>query len=187
MTDGEAVVADYRALRLSLRAHPIGLLRERLGRDLPAEKLLETKDGRRVAVSGLVLVRQRPGTAKGVIFITLEDETGTANVIVWPAKFEQFRRQILTGRMMRITGRMQREGQVIHVVADRIEDLSGMLDSLDTADDDRTPIDPVNAHVDEVRSGTSDDPRGKLRHAVPKLRRHPREQARTLFPSRDFH
>jgi error-prone DNA polymerase len=187
MTDGEAVVADYRALRLSLRAHPIGLLRERLGRDLPAEKLLETKDGRRVAVSGLVLVRQRPGTAKGVIFITLEDETGTANVIVWPAKFEQFRRQILTGRMMRITGRMQREGQVIHVVADRIEDLSGMLDSLDTADDDRTPIDPINPQADEVRGGTSDDPRGKLRHVVPKLRRHPREQARTLFPSRDFH
>jgi error-prone DNA polymerase len=144
---------------------------------------METKDGRRIAVSGLVLVRQRPGTAKGVIFITLEDETGTANVIVWPAKFETFRRQVLTGRMLRITGRLQREGQVIHIVADRIEDLSDMLDSLD----DIGRIDPAVAHADEIRNGTSDDPRGKLRPAVPKLRRHPREQARTLFPSRDFH
>jgi len=187
MSEGEAVVADYRALRLTLRRHPMALLRPAMGRDLPAEKLLETQDGRHIAVSGLVLVRQRPGTAKGVIFITLEDETGTANIIVWPAKFETFRRQILTARMMRIAGRLQREGQVIHVVAERIEDLSGLLDSLDEANDDGPPLDPVNAQVDEVRGGTSDDPRGKLRHAVPKLRRHPREQARTLFPSRDFH
>jgi error-prone DNA polymerase len=182
MTDGEAVVADYRALRLSLRAHPLALLRPHLGRDLPAEKLLETKDGRRIAVSGLVLVRQRPGTAKGVIFITLEDETGTANIIVWPAKFETFRRQILTARMMRITGRMQREGQVIHVVAERIEDLSDMLDLLDDAD----ALDPATAHADEIRNAAAGEPRpGHL--PPPKLRRHPREQAKGLFRSRDFH
>jgi len=182
MTEGEAVVADYRALRLSLRAHPIGLLRPRLGRDLPAEKLFETKDGRRISVSGLVLVRQRPGTAKGVIFITLEDETGTANTIVWPDKFEQYRRQILTGRMLRITGKLQREGQVIHVIAEKIEVLSDMLDSLDDAD----RIDPAVAHADEIRNASAADPHpGRL--PPPKLRRHPREQAKGLFRSRDFH
>ncbi len=187
MTEGEAVTADYRAIRLTLRRHPLALLRPQLGRDLPAQALMDTKDGRGIAVSGLVLVRQRPGTAKGVIFITLEDETGTANIVVWPKMFDTFRRQILTARLMRVSGRLQREGRVIHLVADRIEDLSALLDSLDEADDGQPPLDPVNVHADEVRSGTSDDPRGKLRHPVPKLRRHPREQARTLFPSRDFH
>ncbi|MDH3265168.1 MAG: OB-fold nucleic acid binding domain-containing protein, partial [Paracoccaceae bacterium] len=182
MSDGEAVVADYRALRLSLRAHPMALLRPAMGRDVPAETLLETKDGRRISVSGLVLVRQRPGTAKGVIFITLEDETGTANIVVWPAKFEIFRRQILTARMMRITGRLQREGQVIHVVAERIEDLSDMLDSLDDAD----ALSPATARADEIRNAAAGEPRpGRL--PPPKLRRHPREQAKGLFRSRDFH
>ena len=177
MTDGEAVVADYRALRLSLRAHPVALMRPYLAGNLPAGKLLETRDGRRVSVSGLVLTRQRPGTAKGVIFITLEDETGTANIIVWPNKFDEFRRQVLTARMMRIAGKLQREGQVIHVIADKIEDLSGMLDLLDDAD----ALDPVTTHADEVGIPAA----GRL--PPPKLRRHPREQAKSLFRSRDFH
>ena len=177
MSDGEAVVADYRMLRLSLRAHPVGLLRPHLGADLPAEKLLETKDGRRVSVSGLVLARQRPGTAKGVIFATLEDETATANIIVWPAKFAEYRRQVLTARMMRITGKLQREGQVIHVIADKIEDLSDMLDLLDDAD----YLNPPTAHADEFGNPAA----GRL--PPPKLRRHPREQAKGLFRSRDFH
>ncbi len=177
MSDGEAVVADYRMLRLSLRAHPLALLRPHLGDDLPAEKLAETKDGRRVSVTGLVLARQRPGTAKGVIFATLEDETATANIIVWPAKFEEFRRQVLTARMMRITGKLQREGQVIHVIADRIEDLSDMLDLLD----DAGAVNPAQAHADEVGNAAA----GRL--PPPKLRRHPREQAKGLFRSRDFH
>ncbi len=177
MSDGEAVVADYRTLRLSLRAHPLALLRPHLGADLPAEKLLETRDGRRVSVSGLVLARQRPGTAKGVIFATLEDETATANIIVWPAKFEEYRRQVLTARMMRITGKLQREGQVIHVIAEKIEDLSDMLDLLDDADYLSSPT----AHADEVGNPAT----GRL--PPPKLRRHPREQAKGLFRSRDFH
>ncbi|CAN0602489.1 unnamed protein product, partial [Ectocarpus sp. 12 AP-2014] len=79
---------------------------------------------------GLVLVRQRPGSASGVIFITLEDETGVCNVVVWPKAFERFRRAIVTARLMRITGRLQREGIVIHLIADRIEDLSPLLDQL---------------------------------------------------------
>lgn len=86
--------------------------------------------GARITVAGLVLVRQRPGTAKGVIFITLEDETGTCNVVVWAKIYEAFRRAVIAGRLLRVTGRIQREAGVTHLVAERIEDISGMLDSL---------------------------------------------------------
>ena len=97
---------------------------------LPAWRLHEPPGGARVCVAGLVLVRQRPGTAKGVIFVTLEDETGVANVVVWANVYERFRRAVIAGRLLRVTGRLQREGVVVHVVAEVIEDLSHMLDRL---------------------------------------------------------
>ncbi len=97
---------------------------------LPAARLVEPPGGARVCVAGLVLVRQRPGTAKGVIFVTLEDETGTANVVVWASVFERFRRAVIAGRLLRVTGRLQREAGVVHVVAEQIEDLSPLLDRL---------------------------------------------------------
>jgi DNA polymerase III alpha subunit len=97
---------------------------------IPAGRLNEPSAGARVCVAGLVLVRQRPGTAKGVIFVTLEDETGTCNVVVWAAVFERFRRAVMTGRLLRVTGRLQREAGVVHVVAELIEDISPMLDQL---------------------------------------------------------
>jgi DNA polymerase III alpha subunit len=81
-------------------------------------------------VAGLVLVRQRPGTAKGVIFLTLEDETGVVNVVVWAKMFERYRRAVIAGRLLRVTGRIQREMEVVHVVAEHIEDISEMLDEL---------------------------------------------------------
>ncbi|MDF0599975.1 OB-fold nucleic acid binding domain-containing protein [Psychromarinibacter sp. C21-152] len=84
----------------------------------------------RVAVAGLVLVRQRPGTANGVIFVTLEDETGVANVIVWRKVYERFRRAVIAGRLLKVTGRVQRESGVTHIIAEEIEDLSHLLDSL---------------------------------------------------------
>lgn len=84
----------------------------------------------RLTVAGLVLVRQRPGTAKGVIFLTLEDETGTCNVIVWKSVYERFRRAIIAGRLLRVTGRVQRQGPVTHLVAEKVEDISPMLDAL---------------------------------------------------------
>ncbi|MEL6207817.1 MAG: OB-fold nucleic acid binding domain-containing protein [Pseudomonadota bacterium] len=87
-------------------------------------------NGARVTVAGLVLVRQRPGTAKGVIFVTLEDETGVVNVVVWAAIYEKFRRAVIAGRLLRVTGRIQREGAVLHVVAEQIEDISPLLDRL---------------------------------------------------------
>ncbi len=83
-----------------------------------------------VTVAGLVLVRQRPGTAKGVIFISLEDETGVANVVVWAKTYEKFRRAVVAGRMLRVTGPIQRDGMVVHVIARQIEDISWMLDEL---------------------------------------------------------
>ena len=81
-------------------------------------------------MAGLVLLRQRPGTAKGVVFVTLEDETGVCNVIVWKAMYERFRRAVISGRCLRVTGRLQRDGGVSHVIAEQVEDISWMLDDL---------------------------------------------------------
>ena len=97
---------------------------------LPHGRLNEPSGGARVTVAGLVLLRQRPGTAKGVIFLTLEDETGTANVVVWAQVYERYRRAVIAGRLLRVTGRLQREAGVVHVVAELIEDLSPLLDRL---------------------------------------------------------
>jgi DNA polymerase III alpha subunit len=97
---------------------------------LPHDHLDLPPNGAHIAVAGLVLVRQRPGTAKGVIFITLEDETGISNVIVWRKMYERFRRAVIAGRALRVTGRVQREGGVTHVIAEQIEDISHMLDDL---------------------------------------------------------
>ncbi|MEL6170889.1 MAG: OB-fold nucleic acid binding domain-containing protein [Pseudomonadota bacterium] len=97
---------------------------------LVADRLREPPDNARVTVAGLVILRQRPGTAKGVIFLTLEDETGVINVVVWRALYEKFRRAVIAGRLLRITGRLQRQAGVIHVVAEEIEDISPMLDQL---------------------------------------------------------
>lgn len=97
---------------------------------LPHARLGEPPNGARITVAGLVLVRQRPGTAKGVIFVTLEDETGVCNVVIWAKVFEVFRRAVIAGRLLRVTGRLQREAGVVHVVAELIEDISAMLDDL---------------------------------------------------------
>ena len=97
---------------------------------IPAELLHLPPGNARVTVAGIVILRQRPGTAKGVIFVTLEDETGVVNVIVWRAMYETFRRAVIAGRMLRVTGRLQRAHSVTHVIAERIEDISHMLDLL---------------------------------------------------------
>lgn len=95
--------------------------------------------GARIAVAGLVILRQRPGTAKGVIFLTLEDETGVVNIIVWRHIYERFRRAVIAGRMLRVTGRMQRAHSVTHVLAEEIEDISDMLDLLLAEDAQTAP------------------------------------------------
>jgi DNA-directed RNA polymerase len=95
-----------------------------------ARQLVLPPQGARVTVAGLVILRQRPGTANGVIFLTLEDETGVVNIVVWRKIYEVFRRAVIAGRLLRITGRIQRENNVTHVIAERIEDISPMLDQL---------------------------------------------------------
>jgi error-prone DNA polymerase len=132
-TLGEHVVHDYAAISLSLKAHPISFFREELARRRVIASAVhwdEKLAGRRVGVAGLVLVRQRPGTAKGVIFITLEDETGIVNVVVWPKVFEKNRRVVMTAQFLLVRGRIEREGLVIHVVADELVDLSDDLKRL---------------------------------------------------------
>jgi error-prone DNA polymerase len=132
-TLGEHVVHDYAAISLSLKAHPIAFFREELARRrvlTSAQHWDQRLGGRRVAVAGLVLVRQRPGTAKGVIFLTLEDETGIVNVVVWPKVFERNRRTVMTAQFLEVRGRIEREGLVIHVVAEQLIDLSDKLGAL---------------------------------------------------------
>lgn len=97
---------------------------------LTAEQLRIPPENARITVAGLVILRQRPGTAKGVIFLTLEDETGVVNIIVWRKLYERFRRAVIAGRMLRVTGRLQRQHSVTHVIAEEIEDISCMLDKL---------------------------------------------------------
>lgn len=97
---------------------------------LVAARLNEPPEGARITVAGLVILRQRPGTAKGVIFLTLEDETGVVNIVVWRRLYERFRRAVIAGRLLRITGRLQRDSGVVHVIAEEIEDISPLLDAL---------------------------------------------------------
>ena len=132
MTSSEEVVEDYRTLRLSLRAHPLSFLRARLAKKgaLTAEAIARARDGQRAAAAGLVLVRQRPGSASGVIFMTLEDETGVVNIVVWPRVLESFRKAVLGARVVMVRGRVQRTADIVHLVADRLEDLTGWLDLL---------------------------------------------------------
>ena len=132
-TLGEHVVEDYAAIGMSLKAHPISFFRENLTRRGVITSEAHWQDrlaGRRVTVAGLVLVRQRPGTAKGVIFLTLEDETGIVNVVVWPKVFERNRRVVMTAQFLQVRGKIEREGLVIHVVADELIDLTHELKRL---------------------------------------------------------
>ena len=181
----EEVVCDYETLRLSLKAHPVSFLRPSLTAQgvQPARMVDQVPDGRHLTVAGVVLVRQRPGSAKGVVFLTLEDETGVANVVIWPKVFERFRPVVMGARLIRITGRIQRgaadEGGVTHLVAETLEDRTADLALLS----DR-PLEPPRAPADEASAGTPG--RGLTRPPSPESRRHPRD-VRVLPRSRDFH
>ncbi len=170
---GEEVVEDYVALRLTLRAHPMELLRPSIPGLTPHDRL-PTAPLRRTTVCGLVITRQRPGTASGVIFLTLEDETGVSNVVVWPKVYERFRRSVMGGRLLRVTGHLEREGIVVHLIADHIEDLSRKLSELGH---------PLDDAIGLTQPQADDAPRPRQKPTA----RHPREQAKRLFPSRDFH
>jgi DNA polymerase III alpha subunit len=175
---GEEVVNDYRFLRLSLRTHPAAFLRSALAaRGIVTNETLRAKpSAARMCVSGLVTIRQRPGSANGVIFMTIEDETGIANIIVWPHAFERFRPVVLGARYVAVTGKMQQETGVIHVVADRLEDLSWMLGSLLQ---DGPPIEAL-ARADEVKRSQSDPREKPTRTERQAGFRHPRNVAADL-------
>jgi error-prone DNA polymerase len=137
-TEGEDIVADYDTLGLTLRRHPLALLRERLkrGRIRSAEELSRSRNGSWIKVAGIVTCRQRPATASGVIFVTLEDETGHMNLIVWNDLAERQRRELLAARLLAVSGEVQRQGRVVHVLARKLEDLSPLLGRLATSSHD---------------------------------------------------
>ena len=136
MPQGGEVVEDYRSVGLTLRRHPVDFLRAELARQgiVPCARLAELRDGARATVAGVILVRQRPGSASGVVFITIEDETGHANLVVWPPVFERQRLVVMSASMIACRGKVQKEGEVIHVVADRLTDLSPLLASVGQRD-----------------------------------------------------
>lgn len=167
MAPGEEVSHDYAAIRLSLKHHPLALLRDELDPDnvIPTVRLGETENGKQVTVAGLVITRQRPGTASGVIFVTLEDETGIANVIIWPKLFERYRRETLGSKLLCVTGELQREGIVIHVIAKTMRDLSHRL--MEIANETSPLLEPPHSAGDKAQRPTYIKP--------------------GLYPSRDFH
>ncbi|MAU97735.1 MAG: error-prone DNA polymerase [Fulvimarina sp.] len=166
MAAGGEVVGDYRHVGLSLRAHPVSFLRPELARRriVPCAAAMAARDGRWLESAGLVLVRQRPGSAKGVMFITMEDESGIANLVVWPKMFEKFRRIVLTASMIAAHGRIQREGEVVHLVVHRLTDLSAALAGIGERD---APFPLPHGRGDEFHHGPpSPDPRDAPPRAV---------------------
>src|SRR5690606_7206477 len=126
MMAGREVVEDYGHVGLTLRRHPVSFLRAGLSKRciVTCAEAMAARDDRWLEAAGLVLVRQRPGSAKGVMFVTMEDETGAANIVVWVKVFEKFRRTMLSASMLAVRGRIQREGDVVHLVANSVTDLS---------------------------------------------------------------
>ncbi|MGR3485218.1 MAG: error-prone DNA polymerase [Paracoccaceae bacterium] len=174
----EDVVADYQTTRLSLRAHPMSFFRASLDAQgyTPAAALGRKGHGALVRVAGLVLVRQKPGSAKGVCFVTLEDESGVVNLVVWPDRFERWRAVLMGARLMRVRGRVQTDGQVIHVVADEVGDSTHALARLSDA----------SLPATTARGDHPTNPLPNQADTMPGTGRHPRD-VRPIQPSRDFH
>ncbi len=164
MTEGHNVVEDYSHTGLTLRQHPLSFLRGDLVRRriVTCAEAMGARDGQWLMAAGLVLVRQRPGSAKGVMFITMEDETGVANVVVWPKLFERSRRVVLGASMMAINGRIQREGDVVHLVAQQLFDLSADLSCLSERDGE---FRPPTGRGDEFAHGSPGSPDSRERLA----------------------
>ncbi len=181
----EQVVADYQTIRLSLKGHPMEFLRERFTQErvVACRDVNHTNDKRRISCAGVVLVRQRPGSAKGVVFMTLEDETGIANIVVWPKVMEQYRKEVMGARLILVEGYIQSSPEhVTHLVAQRMFDRSHDLIGLaNDAPGRRHPVPAGPALVEPL----NDDRREHPNNPAQKIR-HPRN-VRILPPSRDFH
>lgn len=189
----EHVVADYQTIRLSLKAHPMALLREHFDAQkiLTCQHVADARDGTFVKTAGVVLIRQRPGKGNA-IFITLEDETGIVNVVLWASRFEQFRRVVMSAKLMQVMGHVQKSKEgVIHLMATSLQDRTDDLQSLSTlhaasnslarADE---VIRPVLSRADSVKGGLVRDAR--TQDVIPSRGAHPRN-VRIIPKSRDFH
>ncbi|MBP0109985.1 MULTISPECIES: error-prone DNA polymerase [Bradyrhizobium] len=185
MPRAEQVVADYQTIRLSLKGHPMEFLREMFTRErvVACKEISHENERRRVRCAGVVLVRQRPGSASGVVFMTLEDETGIANVVVWPKIMEQYRKEVMGARLILVEGYIQSSPEkVTHLIAQRMVDRSHDLVGL--ANDALSRKHPVPAGATVVEP-LNEDPRALADMPAQKIR-HPRN-VRILPPSRDFH
>lgn len=142
MSKGEHVIQDYASTSLSLKAHPVSLVREKLSllHVKSTEEIKSIEAGKTVKAGGLVLVRQRPGTASGVCFITIEDETGCSNLVVFQQLFEKYRKEILQSKLLMVEGKLQREGEVTHIIVQKCFDYTKLLKSLTTKENDHLPI-----------------------------------------------
>jgi error-prone DNA polymerase len=170
MTAGHEVVEDYAHVGLTLRAHPVSFLRQELqgSKALTCAEANAYPDRRRIKVAGLVLIRQRPGSAKGVMFITIEDETGVSNLVIWPSVYEQNRRIIHAAHMLLVEAKVQREGLVVHLVVEKLTDLSEQLAAIS---EDEAPFPLPHGRGDEFhRGGGSQDSRDR-----------PKRQPRDIF------
>jgi error-prone DNA polymerase len=188
MTEGREVVEDYRSVQLSLRAHPVAFLRPELDRRgvTRCGDLRHVKDRCKVEVAGVVLIRQRPGSAKGVLFVTIEDETGVANAILWPDRFEAQRRIVMSAAMVAIRGIVQREGEVIHVITARMADLTPMLHSVGAMDFPHRPgpADGAKHAGPDPRDGLGKKARNLFEPVFDIARG---DEARIPLKSRNFH
>jgi error-prone DNA polymerase len=189
MTSGGEVVEDYGHVGLTLRNHPVSFLREDLSRRriVSCAEAMDARDGKWLEAAGLVLVRQMPGSAKGVMFITIEDETGIANLVIWPKVFEKQRRVVLGSSMLGVKGRIQREGEVVHLVARQLTDLSADLASVGERDH-AFPL--PHGRGDQIRDGGAlgPDPRELPRGIRPRNIYDPYGHIREIkVKTRDFH
>jgi error-prone DNA polymerase len=183
MTDGREVVEEYRSVQLSLRAHPLAFLRPELERRgiVPCSALGRIKDGRRIKLSGIVLIRQRPGTTN-VTFLTIEDETGIANIILWKDRFEAQRPIVMAAPMIAVTGVVQHEGDVIHLIGERLEDQSALLHSVG-----RMQFPHRFSPADGAKGGGGRDPRAGPRPTPALPLPAADQEPRIKVKSRDFH
>ena len=181
----EQVVADYQTVRLSLKGHPMEFLRAMFTRErvVSCAEVSHANNGRRVKCAGVVLVRQRPGSAKGVVFMTLEDETGIANIVVWPKVMERYRKEVMGARLIEVDGYIQSSPEkVVHLVAGKLTDRSA--DLMHLANDALVPRHPL-PRVPVPAEPLNDDRRDHPENPAQKIR-HPRN-VRILPRSRDFH
>jgi error-prone DNA polymerase len=177
----EQVVADYQTIRLSLKGHPMEFLRPMFTKErvIACAEVSHANDKKRVRCAGVVLVRQRPGSANGVVFMTLEDETGIANIVVWPKVMEHFRKEVMGARLILVEGYIQSSPeQVTHLVAQRLFDRSPDLVNLANDALVRRPVVPYGTPLNDDRRDHPDNPAQQIRH--------PRN-VRILPRSRDFH